>query len=233
MQTKTESIRGNMKLKENEVLEDLQFNGLQIIQNKNLYRFTTDAVLLANFAKAKPTDRVVDLCSGSGVVGILLQAKTNCNHMVLVELQQNLADISKRSVQYNHLEKNIEVINAPLQNVHKQLGSENVEVVVCNPPYKMQNASLLGSNESINICKHELTVTLQEIVKEGAKLLKFCGVVYTVNKEERLTDLLVYLRANKLEPKEVLVVPSQKGSSLILVKAKKGGKSGVRVNVMS
>lgn len=221
-----------MKLKENEVLEDLQFNGLQIIQNKKLYRFTTDAVLLANFAKSKPTDRVADLCSGSGVVGILLQAKNKSKHVVLVELQQNLADMSKRSVQVNHLEKNIEVVNAPLQNVHKQLGSETFGVVVCNPPYKMQNASLLGDNESINICKHELTVTLQEIVQESAKLLKFGGLFYTVNKEERLTDLLVYLRENKLEPKEVVVVPSQKGSSLILVKAKKGGKSGVRVSVM-
>ncbi len=216
-------------LLEHERLDDLQFQNLQIIQNPNHYCFTTDSVLLANFAKAKPSDSVVDLCSGSGVVGILMQAKTNAKHVTLVELQQSLANMSERSVQLNGLENKVSVVNAPLQQVHKQIGQEVFDVVVCNPPYKMQNASLLSENHEIAICKHEITVTLEEIVIEASKLLKFGGLFYTINKEERLTDLICYLRKHKLEPKQITVVPSNKGSALVLIKAKKGGKSGVRI----
>ena len=216
-------------LLEHERLDDLQFQNLQIIQNPNHYCFTTDSVLLANFAKAKPSDSVVDLCSGSGVVGILMQAKTKAKHVTLVELQQSLANMSERSVQFNGLQNKVSVVNAPLQQVHKQIGQEVFDVVVCNPPYKMQNASLLSENHEIAICKHEITVTLEEIVLEKSKLLKFGGLFYTINKEERLTDLICYLRKHKLEPKQITVVPSNKGSALVLIKAKKGGKSGVRI----
>lgn len=216
----------------NERLDDLQYNNLFIIQNKEHYNFTTDSVLLANYAKAKPSDVVVDLCSGSGVIGILMQAKTNAKHVYLVELQEYLANTSKRSVEYNNLTNKFTVINKPLQDVHKLIGSEGVQVVVCNPPYKMAQASLLSEKQEIAICKHELTVTLKEIVLEASKLLKYGGLFYTINKEERLTDLLVLLRQHKLEPKEIVIVPSKKGSSLVMVKAKKGGNSGVRVNVL-
>lgn len=217
-------------LKPNERLDDLQFNNLHIIQNPQGYCFTTDSVLLANFAKAKVGDKVVDLCSGSGIVGILLQAKTNASHVTLVELQQNLANMSERSVKYNLLENKITVVNQMLQNVHKTIGSENFNVVVCNPPYKMQNSSLLSDSYELSVCKHEITVNLKEIVLEASKLLKFGGYFYTINKEERLTDLICLLREHKLEPKQITIVPSKKGSSLVLVKAKKGGHSGVRIN---
>lgn len=219
-------------VKEGERLDDLQFQNLHIIQDPNGYCFTSDSVYLANFAKAKPNDLVVDLCSGSGVIGILLQAKTNAKHVTLVELQEPLANMSERSVRFNHLESKVSVINKPLQNIHKQIGQEKFDVVVCNPPYKMQHSSLLGESESISICKHEITVMLKEIVTEAAKLLKFGGNFYTINKEERLTDLLCYLREAKLEPKHITVIESKKGSSLVMVKAKKGGHSGVRISVL-
>lgn len=222
-----------MKLNENETIEDLQYKGLKIVQSKKLYRFTTDAVLLANFAKAKKGDNVVDLCSGSGVIGVLVQAKTNASQVVLVELQQALADMSQKTIELNKLQEKVKVVCAPLQGIAKQIGTEQFQVVVCNPPYKMQHTSLLSKDESMNICKHEIAVTLQEIVTEASKLLQFGGLFYTINKEERLVDLMVALRKNNLEPKELVVVPSAKGSSLIMVKAKKGGKSGVRVNVQT
>ena len=118
-------------LKDNERLDDLQFNNLFIIQNPDLYCFTSDAVELCNFVRAGVKDRIVDLCSGSGVIGILAQAKTKAKQVYLVEIQEQLADMSLRTVKHNNL-NNIEVINKPLQNIHKQIGT-GFEVVVCNP----------------------------------------------------------------------------------------------------
>lgn len=220
-----------LKLKENERLDDLQYKSLKLIQNENHYCFTSDAVLLANFVKAKKTDRLVDLCSGSGVVGMLAQSKTDAKHVTYVELQEELADMCNRSVIYNHLEDVSTVVNKPLQNVHKLLGAGAFDVVICNPPYKMQNSSILNVDKKIAICKHEITVTLEEIILEASKLLKFGGYFYTVNKEERLTDLMVLMRKFGIEPKVICLCPSPKGASVVLLKGIKGGNSGVKIEL--
>ena len=214
-------------LKNNERLDDLQINNLFVIQNSNEYCFTSDAVELANFAKAKLGDRVVELCSGSGVISILMQTKTNCRDFTLIEIQEYLADMSRRSVEYNGQDKYIKVINAPLQNIHKQIGMGEYSVVVCNPPYK--DNGVLNDKESICIAKHEIKVNLEEIIVEASKLLKFGGKLYMVNREERLADIMHLMKLNKIEPKVLKILPSSKGDSIILVEGKKGGKSGLRI----
>lgn len=216
-------------LKPNERLDDLQFNNLFIIQNPDLYCFTSDAVELCNFVKCGAKDRIVDLCSGSGIIGILAQAKTKAKQVYLVEIQESLADMSKRSVEYNKL-TNVEVVNAPLQNIHKQIG-DGFEVVVCNPPYKITNGGELSEKPEIAMCKHEITVTLEEIVCEASKLLKFGGKFYTVNKEERLTDLFCLMRKYNIEPKVLKLRHSTKGANIILVEGKKGAKSGLKIQM--
>lgn len=219
-------------IKSNECLEDLQCNNLFIIQEKDGYRFTSDAVALANFVRVKPRGRVVDLCSGSGVIGILISAKNPISSVTLVELQETLANMSFRSVEYNHLEDKIGVINAPLQGVHKSIGDNIYDVVVCNPPYKkIGTAEDLGNVDSITIAKHEVKVTLEEIICEAGKLLKFGGDFYIVNKEERLVDMFVLMRKYNLEPKELKILPSPKGASVVMIKARKGGKSGIKISL--
>lgn len=219
-----------MNLKNNERLDDLQFNNLYIIQNKLEYCFTSDAVKLANFVKVKNNGSVVDLCSGSGVIGILVQAKNNVSKTILVELQEYLADMSKRSIEYNALQ-NIQVVNQPLQNIHKVIGDNCYDVVICNPPYKKAGTTrLINIKESIAIARHELTVELEDIIKEASMLLKFGGNFYTINKEERLTDIMVLLRKYKLEPKELVIISSEKGANIVMLKAKKGGKSGITIS---
>ena len=213
----------------NERLDDLQINNKFVIQNPNEYCFTSDAVQLANFAKAKPGERVVELCSGSGVISILMQTKTNCDDFTLVEIQKYLADMSKRSVEYNNQQDFIRVINAPLQGIHKEIGLGEYSVVVCNPPYK--DKGVLNENEHIAIAKHEIKVTLEEIISEAGKLLKFGGRLYLVNREERLTDILHYMRINKIEPKILKILPKSKGDRIIVVEGKKGGKSGLRIRM--
>ena len=218
-------------IKENERLDDLQFNNLFIIQDTKGYCFTSDAVALANFVKVKSGGKLVDLCSGSGVIGILASAKNKVSKTILVEIQECLADMSKRSIEYNGLDT-IEVLNAPLQNVSKTIGVGVYDTVVCNPPYKKcGTAKLLNENESIAIARHEITVTLEEIIKEASVLLKFGGEFYIINKEERLTDMMVLLRKYHLEPKVLKVLPSTKGANVVMLKAKKGGKSGIEISL--
>ena len=218
-------------IKETERLEDLQFNNLFIIQDTKGYRFTSDAVALANFVRVKSGGKLIDLCSGSGVIGILASAKNKVSKTVLVEIQECLSDMSRRSVEYNKLE-NIEVVNAPLQNISKTVGVGVYDTVVCNPPYKKSGtAKLLNENESIAIARHELTVTLEEIIKEASVLLKFGGEFYIINKEERLVDMMVLLRKYNLEPKVLKLLPSTKGANVVMLKAKKGGKSGIEISL--
>ncbi len=214
-----------------ERLDDLQYNGLYIIQHPGKYCFTSDAVMLANFVRGGVKDTVVDLCSGSGVIGILVSEKIRAKHTTLVELQDDLSDMSARSVQYNGLDDRITVVNAPLQGISKKIGQGH-SIVVCNPPYKNNNGNILNDKDNIAICRHELTVNLEEIVVEAAKLLKYNGRFYVINKEERLVDILQLCRNNGLEPKKLAIIPSTKGANIIMIEAVKGGKSGVSVQII-
>lgn len=218
-------------IKNNERLDDLQFNNLYIIQNPNEYLFTSDAVALANFVHVSNYGRMVDLCSGSGVIGILANAKNKIKDVTLVEIQSKLADMSKRSIEYNGIE-NISVVCDRLQGINEKIGCGVYDAVTCNPPYKtIGSAKLISEKESVAICKHEIMVTLEEIVREASKLLKFGGCFYTVNKEERLVEIITLCKKYNLEPKELKILPSKKGSSIVLIKAKKGGKSGIKIAI--
>ena len=218
-----------MNLKNNERLDDLQLNNLYIIQSKDEYSFTSDAVSLANFVHVSNYGRVVDLCSGSGVVGILVNAKNKVNDVTLVEIQSNLADMSKRSIEYNDL-KNFRVINKPLQNIHKEIGNGCYDVVMCNPPYQqLSTKNKINEKENIAIARHEVKVTLEEIILEASRLLKFGGDFYIVNQESRLVDMFVYLRKYGLEPKELKLISENKKGNIVIVKSKKGGKCGLKI----
>ena len=215
-------------LKYNERLDDLQFNNLYILQSKDEYCFTSDAVALANYVHVSNYGRFVDLCSGSGIVGILASAKNKVKDVTLVEIQENLADMSLRSIQYNNL-KNFTVINKPLQNVSKIIGEGKYDVVSCNPPYReLSDKHKINEQENIAIARHELKVTLDEIILEASRLLKFGGYFYIVHQEDRLADIIILMRKYKLEPKELKIVQNKKGN-IVLLKAKKGGKSGMKV----
>ena len=219
-----------IEIKSNERLDDLQFNNLHIIQAVDGYCFTSDAIALANYAKVYRGETLVDLCSGSGVIGILAHYKSNFKKTYLVELQENLADMSRRTLDYNNI-KDIEVLNCSVQGVSDKIGVGKIDCVVCNPPYKKSGtATKINENQSIAIARHELTITLEEIVKEASGLLKFGGYFYTVNKEERLADLIIYLRKYGLEPKELVIRKSEKGANVIMIKAKKGGKGGMTIS---
>ena len=219
----------NNLLKDNERLDDLQLDDLKLIQNKSGYKFSTDSVLLANFGKAKQNDIYVDLCSGSGVVAILFSCKNKIKKSYAVELQPQLADMASRSIEYNGLSGKIQVLNQDLKDICKTLGHESVDVVTVNPPYNPVGETSL--TDEIAIATHELKTNLETIVSQTSKLLKFGGKFYMVHRADRIVDIMYYLRKYKLEPKVLRVVyPNvNKEPNLVLVEAKKGAKSGIKI----
>jgi len=212
-----------------ERLDDLQLDGLKIFQDPLSYCFTSDSVLLANFAKAKRTDCVVDLCSGSGIVGILVAHKTKCKKVVCVEIQEKLALLSQKTINYINKTSQISVLNDTVQSVPNYIENGSVNVVVCNPPYKRIDASMPNKNNEIAIARHELFVNLKEIICVSEKLLKFGGKFYVCNDASRLAELVNLLKEKKLEPKRMFFTyPSlTKNASIVFVEAIKGGKEGV------
>ena len=217
----------NTILQENERLDDLELDNLMIIQKQSGYKFSTDSVLLANFIKVKPNDIYVDLCTGSGIVSILAGYKNKVKKAYAIEIQTEMADMAKRSAEYNKL--NIEVINDDLSNAVNVLGYESVDVVSVNPPYNP--VGLTSVQDEIAIATHELKTTLEKVVSASSKLLKFGGKFYMVHRADRLVDIMYELRKHKLEPKVLRVIYPKKNKepNLVLVEAKKGAKSGLKI----
>ena len=204
---------------------DLECNGLMLIQDDEGYTFTTDAVLLANLITVKDGDRILELGSGSGVVSILLSNKTEAKEIFGVEIQKRLFDMSLESVALNGLDDKIHFINADLSDAHSILGANSFDVVYTNPPY--EKADMKGfKSEEIAICKSEIKTDLNSILSAAKKLLKFQGRFYMVHKAERLTDILVAMRNNGIEPSKLILIrqtPS-KEPDRVIVEGRKGGR---------
>ncbi len=218
-------------IKPGEQLEDLQCKGLMLIQQPDNYCFTTDSVLLANFVKAKPSDKTIELCSGSGVISILLCAKNNIKHIDIVEIQQDLADMSQRSIKYNDLHDNIVVHNMPLQNCSKTLGQECYDVVVSNPPYYKIVGAPTNESKNITLARHEMAMNLSDLIVESAKLLKYGGKLYLVHRADRVDEIMIELNKHNFGVKLLqFIQPTvNKEAHLVLLQATKGAKQGLRV----
>lgn len=219
----------NSFLKDNETLDDLEYNDLKIIQNKFGYKFSTDSVLLANFGRAKKSDVYVDLCSGSAVVAILFLCKNNLSKGFAVEIQEQLAEMAERSIKLNGLEDKIKVINSDLKNSAEIFGFETVDVVTVNPPYNKMGE--MSETSEIAIATHEVKTNLKDILQTASKILKYGGKLFMVHRADRLADIIFELKSNRLEPKVLRVVyPKQtKAPNLVLIEAKKGAKSGLKI----
>lgn len=216
-----------MELKNNERIDDLQFKDLKIIQNSQGFCFGIDAILLSDFAKdMKKSELVVDLCTGTGVIPILLAGKTGAKKIIGVEIQEECADMAKRSVALNNLENRVEIINVDLKLLKNVIPSATVDVVTVNPPYMKKGTGVINEKNAIIISKHEVSCTLEDVIKEAARLLKFNGEFYMIHKSERIADVFCTMRKYKIEPKRVRFVYPQvdKPSNLVLVEGTRSGK---------
>lgn len=218
----------NIELKENERIDDLQYKGLKIIQNKEWFCFGMDSVILANFAKDfKKNSKVLDLGTGTGIISILLSKKTEKAKITGVEIQEEVAEMAKRSVKLNNLEDTIQIINENIKNLSAKIGQGTFDVVVTNPPYKQNKTGVVNINDVKTISRHEITADLNDFIRVASEQLKDYGTFYMINRPERMADIIESLRKYKLEPKEIrLIYPKKdKEPNEVLVKAvKNAGK---------
>ena len=218
-----------MNLKENERIDDLQYKGLKIIQNKTAFCFGIDSVLLSDFAKEiKNNSKVADLGTGNGIVGLLLCKKTKLNQIIGVEIQEEIAEMAERSIKLNDLEEQFKILNVDINDIFKKniLQKNTFDAVVMNPPYKEVGNGETNENSSKLIARHEVKATLSDFIKVAAGLLKDKVELYLVHKPERIVDIMQEMRANKIEPKKMrLVYPYENETpSIVLIKGVKGGK---------
>ena len=222
-----------MKLKDGERIDDLEFKDLKIIQNKNGFCFGIDSVILSDFAKGIRKDSTgLDLGTGAGVLGILLCGKTELSKIYGIEIQEEVAEMAKRSVKLNHLENRFEIVNEDIKNINKLFEKESFDFIVTNPPYKKTNTGGTNENEKKLISIHEIKATLEDFIEISSKMLKDKGTIYMVHRPDRLADILCGLRNKKLEPKEIrFIYPSkEKEPNLILIKAVKNGGKFLKVD---
>ena len=213
------------ELKDRERLDDLEISGLHIIQSPDKFCFGMDAVLLSGFAYAKRGDKVIDLGTGTGILPLLLWAKTKGEHFTGLEIQEESADMARRSVAGNNL-TNVEIVDGDIKSVDKLFDRQSFDVVTSNPPYMINEHGITNPEAPKQIARHEILCTLEDVVKAAAYLLKSNGRFFMVHRPFRLPEIFENLRKYKLEPKRMRLVYPQidKEPNMVLVEAVKYGK---------
>ncbi len=221
----------DIQLKDGERLDELDRNGYRIIQDPKRFCFGMDAVLLAGFAKVKPGEKILDLGTGTGILPILLEARTKGASFTGLEIQPESADMAARSVRLNHLENKVHIVNGDIREADRLFGAGSYHVVTSNPPYMTDLHGIKNPNEAKAIARHEILCTLEDVVSQAAKLLAPCGRFYLVHRPFRLAEILTCLCSHGLEPKRMRLVHSyeDREPNMVLIEALKGGRSGMTV----
>ncbi len=211
-----------------ERIDDLQTpSGYKIIQNPEWFCFGVDAVLLSSFAAKtiKPKTRVLDMCTGNGILPILLAEKTGASLIEGIEIQPLVAEMAQRSIALNNIEEKIKIVQGDLKSAPELYGKSQFDAVTCNPPYKENFGGLKNATDTVTIARHEILCNLEDIIVSAEKVLKPGGKLYIVHRPERLADILCLMRNYKIEPKRLRFVhPSHaKTATMILVEGAKHG----------
>ncbi|MDD4796789.1 MAG: tRNA1(Val) (adenine(37)-N6)-methyltransferase [Eubacteriales bacterium] len=211
-----------------EHVDDLMFKGLRIIQSRTGFRYGMDAVLLAGFARPRGAG-VLDLGTGTGIVALLLAGINEAAHITALEIQPEMADMARRSVRLNHLERRIDVLCADLRAHKELLQAGQYDVVVCNPPYTRADEGSASPTKSQAMARHEHSCTLDDVAQAGYYALKYGGYMALIIRAQRTVDLLETLRRHKIEPKRARLVCPRRASppNLLLVEGIKHGKPGL------
>ncbi len=219
------------ELKEGERLDDLQRNGLRIIQTPGRFCFGMDAVLLTGFAAVKPGERVLDLGTGTGIIPILLSAKTKAAELVGLEIQHESAEQADRSVRLNNLQDRVKIVEGDLKEAAGLFGAASFDVVTSNPPYMIGSHGLRNPDESLAIARHEVLCRLEDVISQTAKVLRPGGHFYLVHRPFRLAEIISLMVQYRLEPKRMrLVYPSvDQEPNMVLIEGVRGGRSRMTV----
>ena len=214
-----------------ERIDDLQRNGYRIIQKKDGFCFGMDAVLLSGYAKVRDGERAVDLGTGTGIIPILLSAKTGGDHFTGLEIQPEMAEMARRSVRLNGLEDRVDIVQGDIREASRLFGKASFDVVTSNPPYMNDAHGLKNPDLHRAISRHEVLCTLEDVVREAALLLKPGGRFYLVHRPHRLAEIITELKNHGLEPKRMKMVHPfvDKEANMVLIEAFRGGRPMMKV----
>lgn len=217
-------------IKSDECLDDLQ-NGLFIIQKQNGFKFGVDAVLLSDFAKDARSKKTLDLCTGTGIVPLLLSAKTDTREIYGIEIQQDIAEMAQRSVEYNNLAERVFIKHGDLKDAADIYGRGVFDKITCNPPYMKCGDGLRNDSDTKTVSRHEIMCTLDDVLRASSALLVSKGRLFMIHRPSRLADIMCAMRKHKIEPKRMRFVhPScGKAPNLVLVEGMKDGGEELKI----
>ncbi len=220
-----------VKVNDNEKIEDLGDKGLKIIQARDSYRFSVDSILLVNFIRVKNYEQIIDLGTGSGIIPLLLFGKRKGLSIYGVEIQENLADMAKRSVELNQLQDHITIVREDFRNIKKIFKSNQFDVVVSNPPYISIGQGKINPLNSKAIARHEIKCDLEDLISASNYLLKNKGRIYLIYKSNELIKLMITLKKYGIEPKVIKFIHPQlkEKANLVLLEGIKEGKGELKV----
>ncbi|MCL2170016.1 MAG: tRNA1(Val) (adenine(37)-N6)-methyltransferase [Defluviitaleaceae bacterium] len=215
-------------LKRGERLDDLHRDGLKIIQNPAQFCFGMDAALLSSFARVHHGQRHLDLCTGNGVIPLLLSAKTAGESFIGIEIQEDVADMARRSIKLNNLEDRIKIIHGDIREIKLK---ERFDVVTANPPYMQVGHGEESPNEALRIARHEVMCTLDDVILAASQLLVSKGKFYMVHRPARMVEMFASMQTRGLAPKILRLVQPKAGEppNMLLIMAAKGGNAGLDV----
>lgn len=218
-------------LKDGERLDELHIKEYKIIQDPNKFCFGIDAVLLSDYAKVYTNEKVVDLGTGTGIIPILLEAKTDGELFIGLEIQNEMVDMATRSVKFNNLESKIKIIEGDIKEASKIFDKNTIDVVTSNPPYMNSKNGLISKNENVAIARHELLCNLEDIIRESSALLKQKGRFYMIHRPFRLAQIFSLLSKYKLEAKRMRFVHPfiDKEPNMVLLECIKGGGEMIKI----
>lgn len=214
----------------NERVDDLLTHNLKIIQSKDVFSFSMDAVLLAHFATLPIRGRILDICSGNGVIPILLTTRTS-NNIDAIEIQPKLVDMARRSVQLNRLEEQITVFEGDVRTFITAEHHAKYDTITMNPPYMPQNSGDINRNIHVATARHELNGSFSELVKCAAYLLKTGGKLAIVHRPSRIVDLLATMREHQVEPKRIRFVhpTAEAEANMVLIEGVRNQKAEAKI----
>lgn len=218
-------MKKNIELLSDEAIDDLQLDNLYLIQKKQGFRFGIDAVLLSNFANVKNKHKVIDLCTGTGIVPFLIYGKYKPKEVIGIEIQEDMVEMAIRSSKYNEVENVVSFKSADLKDLKYLSSLGTFDVLTVNPPYKLNNSGIVNLDDKLAIARHEIMCSLEDVIVASRKLLKDNGRMFIVHRPERLIDIFELMRKYKIEPKRVQMVQPNinKAPNIVLVEGQRDG----------
>ena len=220
-------------LLDDEQLDDLQIGGLFLIQKKNGFRFGVDAVLLSDFAKEAASKRTLDLCTGTGVIALLLSAKTTTPEICALEIQHDIAGMARRSAEYNNICGRVKITEGDLKNAAEIYGKSSFDKITCNPPYLKNDSAIKNGSDSVAVSRHEILCTLEDVIRVSSELLVPKGRLFMVHRPSRLADIFCLMRKYEIEPKRLRFVAPRPGKAPNLALIEGMYKGGAELRVMN